>query len=147
MVNELGRIKKTRCEKSRPAVPLLETDTGGPQSLTGISNSPWLPPEQLVSQQVGTNLPRGILYGLAGRGGGRRTSRPHHYYTVKKLLRSINLLFSCMFRIERKIVHVFTEKILTIYNVELDNFSLIFIDAEENGKNIYVYFNYCSLCK
>jgi hypothetical protein len=84
--------QKTRGEKSRPAVPLLETDTGGPQSLTGISNSPWFPPEQLVSQQVGTNLPRGILYGLAGRGKGvgKDFSPTPLLYTVIKL-RSINL--------------------------------------------------------
>ncbi len=34
--------------------------------------------------------------------------------TVNKL-RSRNLLFSCMCRIERKIVHVGTEKIVTLY--------------------------------
>jgi hypothetical protein len=35
-------------------------------------------------------------------------------YTVNKL-RSLNLLFSCMFRIENKIVHVGMEKIDTLY--------------------------------
>jgi hypothetical protein len=35
-------------------------------------------------------------------------------YTVIKL-RSLNLLFSCMFRIERKIVLEGTEKIVTFY--------------------------------
>ncbi len=34
--------------------------------------------------------------------------------TVNKL-QSLNLLFLCMFRIERKIVHVGTEKIVTLY--------------------------------
>jgi hypothetical protein len=65
----------------------------------------------LVSQQVGTNLPRGILYGLAGRGrglggGGRRLT--HHYYTVKTSAK-----------------HKF------IYYVELDSFNFTFIDAED----------------
>jgi|LakMenE01Jun11ns_1017448.scaffolds.fasta_scaffold8686129_1 hypothetical protein len=35
-------------------------------------------------------------------------------YTVNKL-RSLNLLFPCMFCIERKIVDVDTEKIVTLY--------------------------------
>jgi hypothetical protein len=35
-------------------------------------------------------------------------------YTVKKL-QSLNLLFSCMFRIGRKFVHVGAEKINTLY--------------------------------
>ncbi len=50
-------------------------------------------------------------------------------------LRSLNLLFSCM---ERKIVHVGTEKIVTLYTVlitqvyvESEGFSFTFIDAEE----------------
>jgi hypothetical protein len=37
-----------------------------------------------------------------------------HKNTVIKL-RSLNLLFSCMSRIERKIIHVGTEKIVTLY--------------------------------
>ncbi len=35
-------------------------------------------------------------------------------YTVKKL-QSLNLLFSCVFRIGRKFVHVGAEKIITLY--------------------------------
>jgi hypothetical protein len=35
-------------------------------------------------------------------------------FTVNKL-QSLNLHFSCMFHIERKIVHVGTEKIVTLY--------------------------------
>jgi hypothetical protein len=40
-----------------------------------------------------------------------RNIDPH---TVNKL-RSLNLLFSCMFRKERKIVYVGAEKIITLY--------------------------------
>ena len=56
------------------------------------------------------------------------------YSTVKKL-RSLNLLFSCMFRIRRKTVHVGVEKIIPLYKiqvyVELENFSFTFNDAED----------------
>ncbi len=57
-----------------------------------------------------------------------------------------------MFRIERKIVPVCTEKIITLYllqvKFELENLSATFIDAkitqlQINGKTIYMYFNYC----
>ncbi len=58
-------------------------------------------------------------------------SRPNYIkYTVNKL-RSKNLLFSCMFhieRIERKIVHIGTEKSSRqINDVKLENFSFILI--------------------
>ncbi len=55
-------------------------------------------------------------------------------HTVKKL-RSLNLLFSCAFRIRRKFVRVGMEKINTLYQVqvyvELENFSFTFNDAED----------------
>jgi hypothetical protein len=55
-------------------------------------------------------------------------------YTVKKL-RSLNLLFSCVFRIGRKFVHVGAKKIITLYQVqvyvELENFRFTFHDAED----------------
>jgi hypothetical protein len=41
-------------------------------------------------------------------------SNPWNSHTVNKL-RSLNLHFSCMFRIESKIVHVGAEKIITLY--------------------------------
>ncbi len=54
--------------------------------------------------------------------------------TVKKL-RSLNLLFSGIFHIGRKIVHVGAEKFITLYQkqiyVELENFSCTFNDAED----------------
>ncbi len=54
--------------------------------------------------------------------------------TVKKLL-SLNLLFSCVFCIGRKTVHVGAEKIVTLYQeqvyVELENFSFTFNEAED----------------
>ncbi len=59
-----------------------------------------------------------------------------------------------MFRIERQIVPVCTEKIITLYllqvKFELENLSATFIDAkisqlQKNGK--YMYFNYCTLSK
>ncbi len=53
-------------------------------------------------------------------------------HTVNKL-QSLNLLFSCIFCIERKIVHVGTEKIVTLSQVytESEGFSFTFIDAED----------------
>jgi hypothetical protein len=70
------------------------------------------------------------------------------YSTVKKL-RSLNLLFSCMFRIRRKTVHVGVEKIIPLYKiqvyVELENFSFTFNDAEdyaasEKLQKIFIFF-------
>jgi|688.fasta_scaffold480331_1 hypothetical protein len=55
-------------------------------------------------------------------------------YTVNKL-RSINLLLSCKFCIERKIVHVGAEEIIMLYFkqvcADLENFNLTLIDAED----------------
>ncbi len=54
-------------------------------------------------------------------------------YTVNKLW-SLNLLFFCMLRMERKIVHVGTEKIIRYINklyIESADFSITFIDAED----------------
>jgi hypothetical protein len=68
-------------------------------------------------------------------------------HTVKKL-RSLNLLFSCVFRIGRKFVHDGAEKIITLYQlqvyVELENFRFTFNDAEdyatsENRQKILIF--------
>jgi hypothetical protein len=60
------------------------------------------------------------------------TSCNSDIYTVKKL-RSLNLLFSCMFHIGRKTVHVGAEKFIKLYwtqiYVELENFSFTSNDA------------------
>ncbi len=54
-------------------------------------------------------------------------------YTVNKL-RVLNLHISSMFCIERKVVHVGTEKIVPLYlnqiSVKFEDFSFTFIDAE-----------------
>jgi hypothetical protein len=56
-----------------------------------------------------------------------------------------------MFRIERKIVHVAAEKIITLYKVqvygELENLAVLLLmrkiaQLQKNGKNYYLYFNY-----
>ncbi len=56
------------------------------------------------------------------------------FYTVNKL-RSLNLHFSSMFCIERKVVHVGAEKIITLYlyqvSVKFEDFSFTFNDAED----------------
>jgi hypothetical protein len=58
-------------------------------------------------------------------------------YTVNKL-RSLNLHFSSMFSIERKIVHVGVEKIITLYlwqvYVKFEDFSFTFTDAEDYAR-------------
>jgi hypothetical protein len=69
-------------------------------------------------------------------------------YTVKKL-RSLNLLFSCLFHIGHKSVHVGAEKIITLYYtqiyVELENFIVTFNDAEdyatsEKWQKMFIFF-------
>jgi len=66
-----------------------------------------------------------------GRGDGRLGAG---LYTVNKL-RSGNLLFSRMFCIERKIVHVGAEESINLYFkqvcADLENFNLTLIDAED----------------
>ncbi len=68
-------------------------------------------------------------------------------HTVKKL-RSLNLLFSCVFRMGCNFVHVGAEKIITLYYVqvyvELENFSFTFNDAEdyatsENWQKMFIF--------
>ncbi len=55
-------------------------------------------------------------------------------YTVNKL-RSLNLHFSSMFCIERKVVHVGAEKIIPLYLYQVSDkfkdFSFTFNDAED----------------
>jgi hypothetical protein len=57
--------------------------------------------------------------------------------TVNKL-RSLNLHFSSMFCIERKVVHVGAEKIITLYlyqvSVKFEDFSFTFNDAEDYAR-------------
>ncbi len=59
-------------------------------------------------------------------------------YTINKL-RSLNLHFSSMFCIERKVVHVGEEKIITLYlyqvSVKFENFSFTFNDAEDYARD------------
>ncbi len=58
-------------------------------------------------------------------------------YTVNKL-RSLNLHFSSMFCIERKVVHVRAEKIITLYfyqvSVKFEDFSFTFNDVEDYAR-------------
>ncbi len=60
-----------------------------------------------------------------------------HGYTVSKL-RSLNLHFSSMFCLERKVVHVGTEKIITLnlyqVSVKFEDFSFTFNDAEDYAR-------------
>jgi hypothetical protein len=59
---------------------------------------------------------KGWLFLRLGREEMDRMWRRGRLCTVNKL-GSKNLLFSCMFHIERKIVHVGTEKIITLHTV------------------------------
>jgi hypothetical protein len=58
-------------------------------------------------------------------------------HTVSKL-QSLNLHFSSMFFIERKVVHVGEEKIITLYfyqvSVKFEDFSFTFNDAEDYAR-------------
>jgi hypothetical protein len=92
-----------------------------------LLNVPFLIVERFLLQQSYVGTPLGCLAQQCQDGNERQT--PHNHNNCNKIsqttvgrtactvnkLRSLNLLFFSMFRIEHKIVHVGTEKIIKLY--------------------------------